>query len=113
MARWAFVAAGIMSLFLVGSLHLFWPPAKVDAQAPASAPGLSGKPVVVLAKGGDGYTLEKAEVRQLGGRAFVVGRVMKDDPYHITKEQFGGATVWVPVDAVTQIVELEPPKPEK
>jgi hypothetical protein len=108
MTRRTFVAVGLISLFLAGSLHLFWPPAKAGEATPAQ---LSGKPVVVLAKDGLGYTLEKADVRQLGARAFVVGRVMKDSPY--TKEQFSGATVWVPVDAITELVELEPIKPAK
>jgi hypothetical protein len=112
MKRWVFVAAVVISLLFLGGLHLVPTPVKAGPDAP-EAPRLSGKPVVVLAKENVATTLEKAEVRQLGGRAFIVGRVMKDPPYQITKDQFAGATVWVPVDAVTQLIELEQPKPEK
>jgi hypothetical protein len=112
MARWVFVVIGGIALLFLGGLSLFSPLARADPDAPAT-PGLSGKPVVVLAKENVSDTLEKAEIRQLGGRAFVVGQVMKNSPYKITKEEFGGATVWVPVDTITQLIELEPLKPEK
>jgi hypothetical protein len=113
MARWALVAAGILGFFLVVDLHLLWPPAKAGAEAPPPAAGLSGKPLLVLGKDSIAYTLEKGEVRRLGGRDFIVGRVMKDPPFRITREKFSGATVWVPLDAVTELVELEPVKPGK
>jgi hypothetical protein len=112
MARWILVVCGVIALLFLGGLHLFSPPGTASADAPAGS-ALSGKPVVVLAKDNVAYTLEKAEVRQLGGRAFLVGPEMKDSPYQITKERFGGATVWVPVDAITEMVELEPRKREK
>jgi hypothetical protein len=112
MTRWVFVAVVVIGLLFLGGLHRFAPPAQADAEAPG-APRLSGKPVVVLAKDNVAATLEKVEVRQLGGRSFIVGRVMKDPPQQITKDLLPGATVWVPVDAVTQLIELEQPKPEK
>jgi hypothetical protein len=109
MARWTLVAVGVAGLLLLGGLHLFWPSARAGADAPAAA-GLSGKPVVVLGKDQIAYTLEKAEVRQLGGRAFLVGREMKDPPLQITKERFAGCLIWVPVDSVTEIIELDQAK---
>jgi hypothetical protein len=112
MTRWVFVAVGVIALLFLGSRQRFLPPAKADPDALAP-PLISAKPVVVLARDNISYTLEKAEVRHVDTRAFVVGRVMKDAPYKITREQFAGATVWVPVDTVTQLIELEPSKPEK
>jgi hypothetical protein len=93
-------------------LRLFFAPAQADAADPI-ATALSGKPIFIQAKDNVAFTLEKPEIRQLGGRSFVVGREMKDSPYHLTKELFGGSLVWVPVDAITSLVELEPPKREK
>jgi hypothetical protein len=87
------------------------PPA-VAAPAPGPAEGrLPAGPVLVLAKEKGGYTLEKAELRRVAGRAFLVGKEMKDSPY--TKPTFGGLVVWVPLDSVTTLVELEPPKAGK
>ena len=109
MARWLLVAFGLFGLLFLAGWHLFSP----HAQAGIDAPALSGKPIFVQANGNVAFTLEKAEIRQLGGRAFLVGRQIKDDPYKLTKELFGGGTIWVPVDGITQLVELEPVKREK
>ena len=112
MARWLLVAfVGIAVCSLVGG-HLYSPPARAVAEGKA-APALSGKPLFVQAKDGVAYILDTAEVRELGGRKFLVGREMKNSPYGLTKEQFVGATIWVPVDAITSLVELEPIKPKR
>jgi hypothetical protein len=113
MARRLLVVVGLIGLLFLGGVRLFWPSARAGAEAPG-APALSGKPVFLLAKDSVAHTLEKPEIRQLGGRMFVVGRQIKDDPYKLNKPLFGGAaTIWVPVDGITQLVELEPVKPEK
>jgi hypothetical protein len=110
MTRWLLAGFGLIAVLLLVGWRQFSPPAQAGADGPP-VPALSGKPILILAKDKVGFSLEKPEVRQLGGRSFVVGREMKNAPS--TKEQFGGATVWLPVDAITQIVELEPPKGEK
>lgn len=96
MIRWWLVGYGLVGALLLGSWLRVSPSVQAGADAPA-APALSGKPLFLQAKDNVAYTLEKAQVRQLGGRAFVVGVELKNSPYQITKEQFGGATVWVPV----------------
>jgi hypothetical protein len=112
MTRRLLIACGLIVLLFLGSLRLFFPPAQAGAEPPA-APVLSGKPVLLAAKEGVSATLEKPEVRQLGGRSFVVGREMKNEPHQYTKERFGGGMVWVPVDAITLLVELEPVQRDK
>jgi hypothetical protein len=111
MARWYLIAFGLIAFVFLAGLRVASSPAQPGAAA--KAPALSGKPIFLQAKDHVALTLEKVEIRQLGGRAFVVGQEMKKSPYQITKEMFGGATVWVPVDAVTQLVELEPVTREK
>jgi RNA polymerase sigma factor (sigma-70 family) len=102
------LGVGIGLFFLIGS-HPLPQPAHAAAND-AIAPALSGRPACILTKDNVAVTLEKFEVRQLGGRAFLVGREMPDSKY--TKAKWGGGTVWVPVDAVTEFVEL-PSKDEK
>ena len=111
MKRWSLVAFGSIAVLVVG-LRQFLPPAQAGADAPA-APGLSGKPIFLLAKDNVAIAMEKPEVKQLGGRSFLVGREMKNATPQYVKERFGGAVVWVPVDSVMQIVEIEPPLREK
>ncbi len=85
----------------------------IDHPEPAAvAPGrLSGKPTLIMGKNSLGFTLEKPELRQLGGRAFVVGKEVAKSPY--TRSQFPGATVWVPLEDVTEMVEFEElPRPK-
>jgi hypothetical protein len=78
-----------------------------SAEGPKVAPqpeSVSKHTVLVLAKEQVAATLEQAQIRQLGGRRFIVGKVVKGSPY--TKDTFSGGTVWIPVDDVTQLVEL-------
>jgi len=64
-----------------------------------------------LSRAQDRLTQQKAELRRVAGRAFLVGKGMKDSPY--TRPTFGGLVVWVPLDSVTTLVEVEAPKPGK
>jgi RNA polymerase sigma factor (sigma-70 family) len=98
------LAVGIGMFFLIGSRPLSQP-AQAAANEP-TAPGLSGKPAYIGTKDGVNVTVEKIEVRQLGGRAFLVGREVTNSK--ITKAQFSGGTIWVPVDAIKELVELQP-----
>jgi hypothetical protein len=111
MARWLLVAFAVIGVFALAGLRLSSPQAQARADTPVTGV-FSRKPVLVQTRDVV-YTLETADVRQLGGRAFVVGRTFKEDPYKLTKPQFGDSTVWVPVDGIIQVVELAPLKPEK
>jgi hypothetical protein len=53
-------------------------------------------------------TLKDARIRSLGGRSFVVGRAVEGPK--ITKPDFVGWMVWIPVDDVIQMVEVEDPQ---
>jgi hypothetical protein len=58
-----------------------------------------------------GTHLEQARIRSAGGRHFIVGKEVKDSSY--VRSHFGGATVWIPLDDVKQLVELEKPRGDK
>jgi hypothetical protein len=64
--------------------------------------------LVVLSKDNVAATLKDARVRSLGGRAFLVGLDVEGPK--ITRPTFVGKTVWIPLDGVTQMIELEDPK---
>jgi hypothetical protein len=64
--------------------------------------------LVVLSKEKVGATLKEARIRTLGGRAFVVG-VEVEGP-KMTNPMFLGRTVWVPLDDVIQMVEVDDAK---
>jgi hypothetical protein len=61
--------------------------------------------VVFVQTDRDAVTLEKARVRHLGGRAFLVGRVIDDET--VTRAQFVGLTQWVPLSDVRRMVVSE------
>lgn len=49
--------------------------------------------------------LEQPEFRTAGGRAFVVGKSVKDSG--LVRDLFPGATMWIPVEKVVRIVEAD------
>jgi hypothetical protein len=53
----------------------------------------------------DAVTLENARVRHLGGRSFLVGRVVDDET--VTRAQFVGLTQWLPLSDVRRMVVCE------
>ena len=112
MARWFFVAVGVFGFTVLTCLWVYSPSTQAADKEPPVV-GFSGKPIFVQAEKDVAFTLEKPEVRQLGGRAFVVGRELQDDPYDFTPQRFVGGTVWVAVDGITQLIELEPRKREE
>ncbi len=63
----------------------------------------SSHPVLVMSRHQVSATLRGARLRSLGGRQFVVG---DEIPSPYTKVQFQGGTVWIPLEDVTQLVEL-------
>jgi hypothetical protein len=64
--------------------------------------------LVVLSKENFGATLKGARIRSFGGRPFVVGLEVKGP--NITKPRFVGSVVWIPLNDVIQMVEVEEPK---
>jgi hypothetical protein len=98
-----FLFLGVVGLLVLGAVMLV---RSVGATpAPPKKNPFAGKYLLVMARDSVTVTLDKAELRELGGRAFLVGKEMKESPY--TRQRFGGGTVWVPVDNLTQVVELE------
>jgi hypothetical protein len=61
--------------------------------------------VVFVQTDREAVTLEKARVRNLGGRAFVVGRALDDET--VTRAQFVGLVQWVPLSDVRRMVVSE------
>lgn len=76
------------------------------AQADTLAKGL----LVVLSREGQGATLKDARIRTIAGRSFVVG-VEVEGP-RITRGTFAGKVVWLPLDDVRQMVELDDQAPK-
>lgn len=102
--RYAFAAA----LVTLGLLGFGWAPGPAgEGKGPAPAAGdFSGKVVIVTYDRGDAPTtavLEKAQVRPLGGRSFIVG--VGVDEWSADKWAHG-LTVWVPVDRVSSVMEV-------
>lgn len=116
MTRWMLlVGMGLASVLLLSGLHSFSPRPGGDAQAapvPVTNP-FKGKTIVVLARDKVAHTLVQVQVKQLGGRTFLVGQVVKDSPHKITREPYGEVKVWIPVDGIMEIVELKPLKAKK
>jgi hypothetical protein len=71
---------------------------------PGSEP-LSSKPVFVMDGEKVAYVLEQPRIRSAGGRSFVVGKSKAGTS--LVKDQFAGNTIWIPLDKVTQMIELE------
>jgi hypothetical protein len=68
------------------------------------------EPVVVMTRvEGSAVTLRDVRARSFAGRHFVVGTEVQSN---YTKGIYGGKQVWIPIDDVTQMVELGDPKPE-
>jgi hypothetical protein len=61
--------------------------------------------VVFVQTDREAVTLEKARVRHLGGRAFVVGRAVDDEA--VTRPQFVGLRQWLPLSDVRRMVVSE------
>jgi hypothetical protein len=61
--------------------------------------------VVFVQMDRDAVTLEKARVRHVGGRAFVVGRALDDEA--VTRARFVGLTHWLPLSDVKRMIVSE------
>ena len=74
-----------------------------QAQQPGMPAGFSGKFVFVHA-GEASATLEEPRLRTLGNRSFIVGKSANDSV--LTRPRFPGATLWIPLDQVHEIMEF-------
>jgi hypothetical protein len=61
--------------------------------------------VVFVQTDREAVTLEKARIRNLGGRSFIVGRVLDDET--VTRAQFVGLVQWLPLSDVRRMVVSE------
>src|SRR5439155_24514023 len=97
------VWVGVLALAATGGLLL-----RADDKPPPKAnDDFTGKLVYVQARAGvKEVLLEKAAVRPLGGRPFLVGKSVTDDaiPY---RPFVAGAEVWVPVDEVESLAVFD------
>jgi len=91
--------------------RFFGSAAPVDNSAPADSP-LAGKFILVnvttiqrgyVPANQDMQLLEKAQVKQLGGRQFLVGKHLEIDP----EDSKAGYTVWLAVDSIQDMREFD------
>jgi hypothetical protein len=111
MVRWAIIgcllfASGVPAVGRDDKAPL---PEKPDATTPTADGEFAGKFLAVTAyapgtKEEFTVLLEKARVRQLGGRSFITGRWPDTGP---ETKKYNGRTVWVPVSNVTGIYEYD------
>jgi hypothetical protein len=78
--------------------------------AAADEPTFKGTVLVLTRAGNTSTSLRDARNVTLGGRSFLVGTEVKNN---YTTGQFNGKKVWIPVDEVTELVELGEAAPEK
>jgi hypothetical protein len=108
----------IIALVLLGAVALAWRFAGFAAEggkpARAGDSPFAGKAIVVYTNNdcgvreGVGAILEEAQVKQLGGRQFIIGRHAGGDD-----EILKGRTLWLPVESITEIVESDSVKDAK
>lgn len=107
MVRRPMFALGVVVLAAVaGGLASCAAQTKRATQPPAAPPEmeLAGKVVFVQTQR-KAATLEKARVRRLGDRDFIVGRAVKDGA--LTKGDFAGSTLWLPLADVTRMAVFD------
>jgi hypothetical protein len=94
---------GVLALAATGGLL----PAADEKAPPPREPDFTGKLVYVQSRAGvKEVLLEKASVRPLGGRPFLVGKAVAEDA--VPFRQFtAGAEVWVPVDEVESLAVFD------
>jgi hypothetical protein len=80
--------------------HSSQPP---DVKEPATEP-FAGKLILVTTSNNQN-TLKNVQIRKLGDRSFVVGATVRDST--LTREDYPGRTMWLPVSEVLEIVEFD------
>ena len=74
-----------------------------DGKEPAQEP-FAGK-LILVATANNQNTLKNAQIRKLGDRSFVVGVTVRDNT--VTRQDYPGRTLWLPVADVVEIVEFD------
>lgn len=109
MTRTTFLSAALLGLLVVGGLGLRGTSTAAQQseldQAREPEALVFTKPVLVMGEAGGACTLKMAQLRTLGDREFLVGPAM-DSSY--TKNSFGEGQVWIPLEDVSQLVEIDP-----
>jgi hypothetical protein len=78
-----------------------------DKVAPPREPDFTGKVVYVQSRAGvKEVLLEKAGVRPLGGRPFLVGKAVADDAVN-SRPFVNGGEIWVPVDEIESLAVFD------
>ena len=100
---WLLVAFTVTAIAFV----TIWPDCWAVAQqaAPAREEAFVGKVLVVTLKSSDefGATLEKVQIRNLGGKPYLVGTGVDDGQ---PDNWVAGQTMWFPLEDVAQMVEF-------
>lgn len=106
MSKRSIVAVGIVTVLSLGGAAILTARDTRAAPAPAPVAGtapFAGKSLIVIPKDrNQTVTLERAEVRSLGGRPYVMGRAVDVSP----SLQLGKVT-WVPLEDILQLIEVE------
>ena len=108
MRRWASVSLVALVTGL-GAANCLSGGAAVGTAAPAPAEErpFEGKILILSYKSeGHGASLEAVTYRQLGGKGFLVGKYL-DVHENGAPSVWTGATLWVPVDDISQIMEFK------
>src|SRR5262245_30520799 len=106
MSRSTLGVLGVLVLFGLGGAAVALSAREPQPQpAPAAAVTFQGKALFVESKMRVAATLEKAQLRTVSGRAFIVGKEVRNSPY--TQATFANGTVWIPLEDVSRLVELE------
>jgi hypothetical protein len=61
--------------------------------------------LILLSTANSQNTLKNVQVRKLGDRSFIGGTTVRDST--LTREEYPGRTLWVPVSEVEEIVEFD------
>ena len=102
---------GVLAVVAAGLLGAGWLTRAAEAQAPpggGTAPG--GKAVLVLGKNQNATlqnaTLQSVEVRQIGGRSFLVGHIVANSAFSRDRD-LAGRKLWFAVDEIEGVVEFD------
>jgi RNA polymerase sigma factor (sigma-70 family) len=99
-------AAGVVTACGVLATGGAWVTGQGRPTAPLAAPADSAlKGNVFVQTGNDAFSLERPQTRVVGQRAFLVGKSINSN--YSGSPSFIDRTVWVPVDAVTMMAELD------
>ena len=77
--------------------------------AEPTEPGFKGHVLVLTRVEDTAVTLRDIRSLSFGGRQFVVGTEVQSN---YTRGRYAGKRVWIPIEDVTQMVEIGDPKPE-